>query len=299
MTSEAGESLVRVPVVCWSHRVGAFNVLKQVRQLSDVGNCIIPGDLETAIETALKSPEAVVLLHPKGQAEHDLVEEFLLQVDRQQKINSHYCIVVSRHGKQFKSGVQSHSVINTFDYHAILRAILHGITVLSKQTVESGLPPLPTLKEYYNLPSFPKATVPLDHLSSEDREELSLALTDLWRSAGAKNFDPLEHVAHYLRARRNTEVGMVDLSELRRFGPDRRDPVDLAMCPPPGHGVLAFQHKLYALMKVPARTRIGYAWVTEQNCCILTWNQDPASSENKASFALALVYAVLRTRAAA
>jgi hypothetical protein len=105
--------------------------------------------------------------------------------------------------------------------------------------------------------------------------------------------------ARYLREHRKTEIALIDLAEIRRYNPAACEPVNLALCPPPGSGVLDAHHKLYWFLKMPPRARIEYAWVPEQDCCILTWPTDSVAGNPGGAFARALVYAVLRVRRAA
>ncbi len=306
MSSQAAPRLL---ILGWSHVAEELTFLKHNDALKQIAPVIISPNLSAVLRTALGRAQAVVVLRPGSQEDHEQVEEFLLKIDRQNKINSHYVIVVSSQGKRFKSGVQSHSVINTFDENAITRAVLHGIMINTKEDQgempalaeseesgqrESGPLPKPSLLEYFKLPAFKKTSPVLSTLSNDDRERIIVTLNEMNHAKLPlpDTADPLERAAVFVREYHASEIVIVSSSEVLAFGPTRTRPIDRKLLPGPGEGVLGNDHALFSFLGVPANMRLRYTWVPELECCILTW-----ALENEAAiFAQALIYSVLRIR---
>jgi hypothetical protein len=292
-------------ILCWSPYGKELTFLKTDKAVADIGPAIISPSLRAVLQTALSRETAIIVLRPITSDEHDVVEDFLHKITRQNKVSSHFVIVVSDKGKRFKSGVQSHSVIVTFDEAAIVRAVTHGSSVISEPEPEEdsvtvvkepdmGPLPRPTLLEYFKLPDF-KNTAPLvTKLSSEDREHLALALGELAHAElevppGA---DAIERGAAWARKYRETEVAIVSRAEILRFGPTRSDPIKHDEVPPPGAGALLSAHKLASLLEVDRSMLLHYHWITELDCCLLCWGK----SKDNNLFVQALMYTVLRMR---
>ena len=220
----------RLLILGWAGDADALKFLKQNEALKGIAPVIISPNLAAVLRTALGRSLAVVVLRPVTPDDHDQVEEFLLKIDRQNKINSHYVIVVSPQGKRFKSGVQSHSVINTFDENAITRAVLHGIMVNTKEErgemgagpegraeaerearAESGPLPKPSLLEYFKLPAFKKVSPVLTSLSTDDRERIIVTLNEMnhVKLPIPDTADPLERAAVFVREYHASEVVIV------------------------------------------------------------------------------------------
>lgn len=288
-------------IIGWSHDEGALDFIRASDLVNEDISCVLPARLPVAIHAALSCPEAVVVLHPRTAEELGLIEEFLLKIDQQCKINSHFIIVVSPQAKRFKSGIQSHSVINTLDEQAVLRAIKRGLTMNSRDSeteeqpkgegpqaagADSELPPKPSLSEYFSLPEVKKASPVLSALSKDDRERIAVSLIELARMNTAQ-LDPVVNASAYLRNFWRTEVIVIPAADLARHG---------AM-PGPGSGELDSAHPLYRHLNLKPQVKAEYAWVTDLQVCIVSWSIGPANPYG--AFARALMYTVMRVRKAA